>query len=342
MIMPKERVKIPSSIRSQVLIENQHSCCICGKSGVQIHHINANPSDNSLENLAVLCLPHHDEATNITGLSAKLKSAEIRKYKENWEFSCKERTNRAIRSFNTFFMLDYKNAERIRQVYSQLSTSEYKKAYEILTSDFQEEEIARRKSKYFSNMEPNTSWNEHTKRLLEAVLEENPHPKIFQNQPGHPADPFYPDERPVFANPLFGYYDIWCQIMVRAILSVREAFNLEDLTRLGNPMQSNLEGSIVAFKAKVKGEVFSPSKWRTNPIGYTELIYKNKNVTWRSQMKLKTHYVYSVTASEDLSDGNQSGLLILRSIERVNKGNYQKEIIFKAIPLIMGFGGLEL
>ena len=130
--------------------------------------------------------------------------------------------------------------------------------------------------------------------------------------------------------------------MIRAILSVREAFNLEDLTKLDNPKQANLEGRLVAFKASVKGEVFPPDEWRTNPVGYTELTYKNKNIIWRSRLKLKTHYVYSVTAADDLSDGTQSGLLILRSIERVNKGNYQKEIIFKAIPLIMGFGGLEL
>lgn len=340
--MIKKRIKISPAIRSQLLIENQHACCICGNSGVQIHHINSDPSDNKSSNLAVLCLRHHDEATNITGLSAKLKSSEILEYKKNWETTCKERTKRAIRSYNAFFMLDYKNAERIRQIYSQLSTSEYKKAFEILTQDFQEEEIARQKSKYFSNVEPNTSWNENTRKMLDAILEENPHPQIFQNQPGHPADLYYPDERPVFANPLFGYYDIWCQIMVRAIISVREAYNLEELTRLDNPIQANLEGSLVAFRAKVKGKIYPPSDWKKNPIGYTELVHKNKNITWRSQLKLKSHYVYSITASEDLSDGNQNGLLILRSIERINKGNRQKEIIFKAIPLIMGFGGLKL
>ena len=64
--MKKERVPIPAPIRAELLIGNQHACCICGKSGVQIHHINENPSDNKSSNLAVLCLHHHDEATSVT------------------------------------------------------------------------------------------------------------------------------------------------------------------------------------------------------------------------------------------------------------------------------------
>lgn len=143
--MPRVRIPIPNPVRSQVLIANQHACCICGRPGVQIHHINGDPTDNRPANLAVLCIAHHDEATSVTGLSAKLSASEVRKYKRKWERRCHERVLRAARGRTAFFMVDYKNAKRIRQTYDQLSFAEQKQAYRILLEEFQEEEVARKK-----------------------------------------------------------------------------------------------------------------------------------------------------------------------------------------------------
>jgi hypothetical protein len=50
------RAAIPAKTRIIILLRNRHSCCVCGRSDVQIHHINADNSDNHEENLAVLCL----------------------------------------------------------------------------------------------------------------------------------------------------------------------------------------------------------------------------------------------------------------------------------------------
>ncbi len=132
--MRKLRTPIPDPLRSQILIANQHACCICGKPGVQVHHINGDPADHRPDNLAVLCLGHHDEATVVTGLSAKLSAAQVRKYKRKWERQCHERVMRAARGRTAFFMVDYKNAERIRQVYDQLTHAEYQQAHKILTA----------------------------------------------------------------------------------------------------------------------------------------------------------------------------------------------------------------
>jgi len=59
--------------RPDILIANRHACCICAESGGQIHHINGDPSDNTPENLAVLCLPHHDKATSLDIRVSKLE-----------------------------------------------------------------------------------------------------------------------------------------------------------------------------------------------------------------------------------------------------------------------------
>jgi hypothetical protein len=92
--MTKTRLKIPHKIETKILIKNKHQCCICrdtrSSQEVQVHHIDGNPSNNILENLAVLCSTHHNLA-NIglikggMGQGKKLTPEEIKKFKEDWE-----------------------------------------------------------------------------------------------------------------------------------------------------------------------------------------------------------------------------------------------------------------
>jgi len=138
-----DRTKIPKEIRTRILMANAHSCCVCSSGGVQIHHINGDNSDHREENLAVLCLPHHDKATSPQGLTASLTAEQIRTYKRNWEEACKLRYQRIARSRTAFFMVDYKNAERIRQLYLQLTPNELKHAAEILRVEFLQESSLR-------------------------------------------------------------------------------------------------------------------------------------------------------------------------------------------------------
>jgi hypothetical protein len=81
----KQRQAIPSRIEHEILFRNQSVCCVCQKSGVQIHHIDGNPRNNSLTNLCVLCIEHHAQASSksnmVRGLSQKL----LKKYKAEWE-----------------------------------------------------------------------------------------------------------------------------------------------------------------------------------------------------------------------------------------------------------------
>ncbi len=327
--------------RAEILIANRHACCICGEQGVQIHHINGDPSDNKPDNLAVLCLSHHDKATSPPGLSASLKQEHIRKYKASWERQCAVRAEKLANGRASFFMVDYKNAERIRQLYSQLSEFERMRAYRILGERFREEAVFRKEQGFEVSLEPNTEWNPTTERLLEEMKSGKVQPDFFKGIEGHPYDPLLP------AGPAFGtlkpQYDIWCQIMIRAIITARRVYDLGDLMQLERPEEAGLQGILVSFKAKVSGDVAAPREWEKRPVTETTLMAHNNFSTWESVLRLKTHYIYSLTASSTLSDGTENGLLIMRQIRDVDyTDNHNMHVVFESMPLILGVGALEI
>lgn len=85
--MAKEkRTAIHKNTERELLFKNDMACCVCRESkGVIIHHIDGNPSNNSLNNLAVLCQEHHDKAHSKNGLTKNLSPEIIKKYKNDWE-----------------------------------------------------------------------------------------------------------------------------------------------------------------------------------------------------------------------------------------------------------------
>lgn len=337
-----KRSPIPNRIRSRILIANRHSCCVCGHSDVQIHHINGDSSDNRDENLAVLCLNHHSSATSPPGLTARLKPEEIIEYKLRWEEDCQKRAERLARSRTAFFMVDYKNSERIRQLYSQLSLNERKNAYTQLRSQLQEETTLREQKGFNFSLEPTLSWNVYVETFLEEIMTGNPHPEIFQKADGHPKDPLYPVAGFERMPPYFVLYDIWCQIMVRAIIVARGAYDLEDLITLENPAESGLEGSLVSFIGNFHGDVAFPDEWEEKPVSKTTLALEKDSTIWKSELYLKTHYIYSDTAVMSLDKGKENGILVFRSIELVEKQDDKKIVIFKSTPLIIGSGVLNI
>ena len=72
--MAKSRTSMPKKLEAEVRWLSDDTCCICrerGK-GIQIHHINEDPSDHSIENLAVICPDCHDKAHKTGGFTRKL------------------------------------------------------------------------------------------------------------------------------------------------------------------------------------------------------------------------------------------------------------------------------
>jgi hypothetical protein len=333
------RTAIPDSLRTTVLLANRHACCICQRIDVQIHHIDGNNSNNEQTNLAVLCLSHHDKATAPPSLTARLKPSEISAYKQSWEAECAAESIRLARSRIAFFMVDYKNAERIRQLFVQLSPSEYFHAHALLKDQFRQEDGLRKEQGFDISLEPNTSWNYVTQELLEYVRKGSVHPPCFRECKTHPLDPLYPSGFFSSGEPAFAYYDVWCQIMTRAILTARGSYDIEDLMRVRDISRLSLEGKLISFSGSLLGKVAFPDQYTEKPVSSTTLTVKGRQQTWRAELQLKTHYIYSVTATGSLSDGRANGLLVMRGIERVQERARTRTVEFSCTPLITGCGG---
>lgn len=86
-----KRIQLPKNIEREILFRNQSACCICEKNNVQIHHIDGNNNNNTLSNLAVLCIEHHDIASSNSLMTKKLKPDLIRLYKNTWESKVAQR-----------------------------------------------------------------------------------------------------------------------------------------------------------------------------------------------------------------------------------------------------------
>jgi len=83
-----KRLHIPKIIEAKVLTRSRRRCCICfgltkddsEKKG-QIAHLDRNSTNNSLENLAFLCLDHHDQYDSKTSQSKGLQIDEVKEYR---------------------------------------------------------------------------------------------------------------------------------------------------------------------------------------------------------------------------------------------------------------------
>jgi hypothetical protein len=86
------RPKIPLQSETIVLINCRRRCCICFglerdnriKQG-QIAHLDKNPANNKIQNLAFLCLSHHDSFDSKTSQSKGLTSNEVSHFKNELE-----------------------------------------------------------------------------------------------------------------------------------------------------------------------------------------------------------------------------------------------------------------
>lgn len=91
------RYRIPADITADVLFLSDNTCCICRERGksVQIHHIDENPSNNEIQNLAVLCLECHNSTQLTGGFGRSLTDKVIIKYRNDWIDRVRQRRDTA-------------------------------------------------------------------------------------------------------------------------------------------------------------------------------------------------------------------------------------------------------
>jgi len=83
-----QRTSIPAEIIADVVTSSRRRCCLCyalrkdqtEKRG-QIAHLDRDPSNNTLDNLAFLCLEHHDQYDSRTSQSKGLTLEEVQRYR---------------------------------------------------------------------------------------------------------------------------------------------------------------------------------------------------------------------------------------------------------------------
>lgn len=83
------RSKMPRKIETEVCLKSRRRCCVCFglkrdldiKSG-QIHHLDGDKQNNNVDNLAFLCLGHHDQIHTKTSQSKGLTTGEVKCYRD--------------------------------------------------------------------------------------------------------------------------------------------------------------------------------------------------------------------------------------------------------------------
>jgi len=95
--MAKEKVAIPDEVATELLFLSDRTCCKCNVRGkaVQIHHIDENPANSVIENLAPLCFDCHNETMIKGGFSRQLNASQVTMYRNDWLERVKKRRDKA-------------------------------------------------------------------------------------------------------------------------------------------------------------------------------------------------------------------------------------------------------
>lgn len=88
-----QRTKVSAARQSEVLLQSRRRCCICFglhrdlkvKRG-QIAHLDGDRNNNNLDNLAYLCLDHHDTFDGRTSQSKGLQVNEVKEYLKELQY----------------------------------------------------------------------------------------------------------------------------------------------------------------------------------------------------------------------------------------------------------------
>lgn len=78
------RPAIPEKTKQKVLYESAFACAVCAEKGDHIHHIDKKNTNNTFDNLILLCQTHHNEAHTQRELSLNLTPDRLLDYRSTW------------------------------------------------------------------------------------------------------------------------------------------------------------------------------------------------------------------------------------------------------------------
>ena len=84
--MSKNRTEVPDKTAAELQFLSNRSCCICreARRAIQIHHIDENPSNHEIDNLALLCFECHNDTQLRGGFGRKLDAEQVVKFRNDW------------------------------------------------------------------------------------------------------------------------------------------------------------------------------------------------------------------------------------------------------------------
>ena len=112
------RSAVPGDTQDQVILFSRRRCCICFglygnvevKAG-QIAHLDRDNKNNELDNLAFLCLEHHDEYDSTTSQSKGLRENEIKQFRTELYDNVSAVLSRTDEKFLKLFGIDNDGVE---------------------------------------------------------------------------------------------------------------------------------------------------------------------------------------------------------------------------------------
>lgn len=331
------RTKIPEGVRAEILRANRHACAVCQKRRVQLHHIDGDPSNHAVDNLAALCLEHHDMATMTGALTRKLTASDVIHYKTAWEGRCAADDLALARDRINYYVSLYKNPPRIFEAFFQLSVPERERAIESVLRFLQSEHEKKEADKGFEwQVLPKN--DDYTKLFFLAAHAGERWPRFLHRVRGHPDDEFLPIELgPPHGMTAFHGYDLYCQILVQLLMSARGCMPLERIyeCRSVSEMQ-HFVGRLVHFREDAVGDdVQAPRATGGQAVGRVELARRIGRRDFGARMAIRNMYVFSDTSAENLRRANICGIGILGGVSRPSPRRVEMNIV----PLLMGMGG---
>ncbi len=87
----RNRVKIPEKVIVYIVAKCADQCCVCYSRGIQIHHLDGNPANNELDNLAPLCPNCHEQASAHPISVVNLTPSRLKKLRDTWYDICERK-----------------------------------------------------------------------------------------------------------------------------------------------------------------------------------------------------------------------------------------------------------
>jgi hypothetical protein len=103
--MRKQRVAVPESTRLELLSRSNNRCCVCQIPFVVVHHLDEDPSNNDIDNLAPLCPNCHSQTHSDGTMTINLTADRVRKLRDRWYDYCEQRKDTSTASPNAILKM---------------------------------------------------------------------------------------------------------------------------------------------------------------------------------------------------------------------------------------------